>query len=142
MIGAEEDLGPEKYKKFLQIGDGFSTTMNLMKKYNINFAYGTDFSFTPEHNDIQANGLTAFTKWYSNFELLKMVTSGNATYFELSGERHPYRQDPLGVIREGAYADILLVEGNPLDDLSILGDIGKSISLIMKDGRIYKNTLE
>jgi imidazolonepropionase-like amidohydrolase len=45
------------------------------------------------------------------------------------------------VIREGAYADILLVDGNPLDDVSVLGDDGKNIPLIMKDGKIYKNTL-
>jgi len=139
--GAEDALGPEKFKKFLQIADGFSKTMELVKKYNIKFAYGTDFSFTPDHNDIQANGLTAFTKWFSNAELLRIVTSGNAEYFELSGERHPYKEGPLGVIKPGAYADILLVNGNPLDDLSILGDNGKNISLIMKDGIIYKNKL-
>jgi imidazolonepropionase-like amidohydrolase len=73
--------------------------------------------------------------------MLKLITSQNAEYFELSGERHPYKQGPLGVIREGAYADILLVDGNPLDDVSILGDDGKNIPLIMKDGKIYKNTL-
>jgi len=140
--GAEEALGPDKFKKFLQVADGFSTTMDLVKKYHINFAYGTDFSFTPDHNDIQANGLTAFSKWYSNFELLKMVTSNNAKYFELSGERHPYKQGPLGVIKPGAYADILLVDGNPMKDISLLGDNGKNLALIMKDGRIYKNTID
>jgi len=46
------------------------------------------------------------------------------------------------VIKEGAYADILLVDGNPLEDLSVLGDDGKHLSLIMKDGRIYKNELQ
>ena len=71
-----------------------------------------------------------------------MITSGNAEYFALSGERHPYKQGPLGVIKEGAYADILLVDGNPLTDVSILGDNGKNFPLIMKDGKIYKNTLQ
>ena len=64
------------------------------------------------------------------------------TYFALSGERHPYKEGPLGVIKEGAYADILLVDGNPLKDVKILGDGGKNIPLIMKDGKIYKNTLQ
>jgi len=140
--GAEEALGPDKFKKFLQVADGFSTTMDLIKKYHINFAYGTDFSFTPDHNDIQANGLASFSRWYSNFELLKMVTSSNAKYFELSGERHPYKQGPLGVIKPGAYADILLVDGNPLKDISLVGDNGKNLVMIMKDGKIYKNTLK
>ena len=70
-----------------------------------------------------------------------MITSNNARLFELSGKRHPYQEGPLGVIREGAYADLLLVDGNPLEDVSILGDSGKNLSLIMKDGVIYKNTL-
>jgi len=139
--GALEALGPEKFKKFLQIADGFPKTMDLVKKYHIKFAFGTDFSFTPAHNDIQANNLAAFSKWFSNIELLRMITSGNAEYFKLSGERHPYKEGPLGVIKEGAYADILLVNGNPLVDVSILGDNGKNFPLIMKDGKIYKNTL-
>jgi len=141
MPGAEEALGPEKFKKFLEVADGFQQTMSLVKKYDINFAFGTDFSFTPTHNDIQANGLAQFSRWFSNIELLRVITSGNAEYFELSGERHPYKQGPLGVIKEGAYADILLVDGNPLEDLSVLGDDGKHLSLIMKDGKIYKNEL-
>jgi len=142
MPGAEEALGPEKFKKFLELCDGFEKTMDLVKKYRIKFAYGTDFSFTPDHNDIQANSLATFSKWFSNSELLRMITSRNAEYFELSGERHPYKQGPLGVIKEGAYADLLLVDGNPLEDVSILGDDGKNIPLIMKDGRIFKNTIQ
>ena len=54
---------------------------------------------------------------------------------------NPYLDGPLGVIREGAYADVLVVNGNPLDDIEILGDAKNSIPLIMKDGVIYKNTL-
>jgi imidazolonepropionase-like amidohydrolase len=71
-----------------------------------------------------------------------MATSTNAKYCELSGERHPYKQGPLGVIKPGAYADILLVDGNPLKDVSILDDDAKNIPLIMKDGNIYKNILK
>jgi len=141
MPGAEEALGPEKFKKFLEMANGFPKTMDLVKKYKIKLSFGTDLSFTPEHNGTQANALASFSKWFSNYELLKLATSNNAEYFALSGERHPYKQGPLGVIKEGAYADILLVDGNPLDDVSILGDDGKNIPLIMKDGKVYKNTI-
>jgi imidazolonepropionase-like amidohydrolase len=54
---------------------------------------------------------------------------------------NPYLDGPLGVIREGAYADILIVNGNPLDDIEILGDAKNNITFIMKDGVVYKNTL-
>ena len=55
---------------------------------------------------------------------------------------NPYKDGPLGVIKEGAYADILIVDGNPLEDILLLGDPGKNLSVIMKDGKIYKNTLK
>jgi len=45
------------------------------------------------------------------------------------------------LIKEGTYADLLLIDGDPLKDLSVLGDNGKHMALIMKDGVIYKNTL-
>ena len=54
---------------------------------------------------------------------------------------NPYLEGPLGVIQEGAYADILIVGGNPLDDLLLLEDADKNLKVIMKDGKIYKNTL-
>jgi hypothetical protein len=61
---------------------------------------------------------------------------------QLSGPRHPYQEGPLGVITEGAYADVLLVDGNPLENLGLVADPEKNFVVIMKDGKIYKNTLE
>jgi imidazolonepropionase-like amidohydrolase len=59
----------------------------------------------------------------------------------LSGIKNPYPDGPLGVIEPGAYADILLVFGNPLKDISILTRYEETINLIMKDGKVYKDTL-
>jgi hypothetical protein len=59
-----------------------------------------------------------------------------------SGKLHPYRDGPLGVIQEGAYADMLIVDGNSLEDISILTKPDENLALIMKDGKIYKNTLK
>lgn len=78
---------------------------------------------------------------YSNVDALRMLTSGNAELFRLAGERDPYRQAPLGVIAEGAWADVLLVDGNPLEDLNLLADPGKSLTVIVKNGQVVKNTL-
>ena len=52
-----------------------------------------------------------------------------------------YREGPLGVIKEGAYADMLLVEGNPVKDVSVMADWKNNLKIIMKDGKVYKNTL-
>lgn len=87
----------------------------------------------------------------SNFEVLKQATSVAGELMALSGPRNPY-PGKLGVIEEGALADILVVDGNPLKDISVLGaqtewfeapapEPIKTMRVIMKDGVIYKNTL-
>ena len=54
--------------------------------------------------------------------------------------RNPY-PGKLGVVEEGALADLILVDGDPLEHLDLVGDPGKNFDLIMKDGKIYKNTV-
>jgi imidazolonepropionase-like amidohydrolase len=90
----------------------------------------------------------------SNFEVLKQLTSTAGEMLELSGPRNPYKEGKQGVIEEGAYADILLVDGNPLKDITVIGGTDRwfdadpeykpidTLKVIMKDGKIYKNTLK
>ena len=59
----------------------------------------------------------------------------------MSGERNPYKEAKLGVIQEGAWADMLLVNGNPLQDINVLKDYDRNFVVIIKDGKVYKNTL-
>ena len=92
---------------------------------------------------------------FGNLAALKSMTSIGGEVAALTGQWNPYPDGPLGVIEEGAYADILLVEGNPLEDITVLGANSDqygapdraageipTMDLIMKDGVIYKNTLD
>lgn len=93
-------------------------------------------------------------KFLGNFFALKSLTSVNGEIVALSGDvLNPYYEGKLGVIEPGAYADILLVDGNPLEDITAIGgseqwfdapsrDGKETLRIIMKDGKIYKNTLE
>ena len=81
------------------------------------------------------------SEYYTNVEALKMLTSGNAQLFEMAGERNSYRGGKLGVIAEGAWADVILVDGDPLADLSVLADPESRFPVIIKNGQIIKNTL-
>ena len=72
--------------------------------------------------------------------ILAMATSSNAQLLELSGKRNPY-PGKLGVVEEGALADLLLVDGNPLDNVGLLADPEENFVVIMKDGTIFKNQL-
>jgi len=69
-----------------------------------------------------------------------MATGDNGELLLLTGKRNPY-PGRLGVVETGAYADLLLVGGDPLVDLSLVADPDKNFLIIMKDGVIYKNTL-
>ena len=84
--------------------------------------------------------LAALTRWYTPAEALVMATSTNAELLSLSGPRNPY-PGRLGIVEEGALADLLLVDGNPIDNIKIVEDPAKTFLVIMKGGKVYKNLL-
>lgn len=133
------DGSPNRIKQQTMMS-GTEKAYNFAKKYNIKTAFGTDCLFEPEHSVKRAGDLVKLLRFYTPYEILKMATSTNAELLTMSGPRNPYPKK-LGVIEEGAYADVLLVDGNPLINLNILEDYEKTLLLIIKDGVIYKNLL-
>lgn len=119
---------------------GTDKAYSLAKKYKVKLAWGTDILFSAENAAAQCTQLTKMTKWFTTAEVLKMATADNAALLSLSGLRTPYPGE-IGVIKEGAFADILLINGNPLNDIHLLDNPAKNLLLIMKDGKIYKNIL-
>lgn len=120
-----------------QMFAGTDTAYQLAKKYKVKTAFGTDMLFSPANVVTQGKQLTRLKKWYTNAEILIMATSQNAELLTLSGPRNPY-PGKLGVVEEGAYADLLLVNGNPLENLELIADPEQNFTVIMKDGTIYK----
>ncbi|WP_244634867.1 metal-dependent hydrolase family protein [Brucella intermedia] len=141
---SDEDANPKsdpvQRQQQQQISDGTVRAIELGRKYKVKMALGTDILFNPKGTATQGRQLAKFARWYDNAEVLRMLTSGNADLVALSGPRNPYPAK-LGRIEAGAYADILVLEGNPLDDISLIADPDRTMKLIMKDGRIHKNTL-
>jgi imidazolonepropionase-like amidohydrolase len=114
-------------------------TYALAKKYKLKTAWGTDVLFSQALAQQQGAILTSMTQWYTSAETLIMATSTNAELLQLSGERNPY-PGKLGRIEEGALADLLLVDGDPLANIKLIEDPAKNLLVIMKDGKIYKNS--
>ena len=128
-------------QKFITVTAGTDDVYNLAKDIGVKIAFGTDALMDPESAARQGKMLSKLERWFTPFEALKMATTGNAELFALAGPRHPYQEGPLGQLTEGAYADLILVDGNPLEDLSLVANPHENFDLIMKDGKIYKNTL-
>jgi imidazolonepropionase-like amidohydrolase len=134
---------PATKAKGARIIAGMENEIILAKKHGVKIGFGTDF-FGPDRGSfaLQSLEFKARAKYFTPLEILKQATSINAAIVAMSGPMmNPYLDGPLGVIEEGAYADLLLVNGNPLDDILLLTDPQKNLSLIMKDGKIYKNQL-
>ncbi len=131
---------PNRIKQ-LKMFSGTGNAYTLAKKYRIKTAWGTDMLFSAENATKQGATLAKMVLWYSPAEALKMATADNAELLALSGLRSPYA-GKLGVIEEGALADLLLVEGNPVENINLIAEPDKNFVLIMKDGKIYKNTIK
>ena len=133
--------GSSNRKKQIEMSNGTANAYTLAKKYKIKTAFGTDNLFDPKLADRQGAKLAKLVKWHTPYEVLKMATSTNAELLAMSGPRNPY-PNKLGVIEEGAYADMILVDGNPLQNIKLIEDPTKNFLLIMKDGVIYKNAIK
>lgn len=117
---------------------GTDRAIAMAKKHKIKMAWGTDILFNPRAPKHQGAMLATMSRWFSAPEVLRMATSTNAQLLALSGPRNPY-QGQLGVVKQGALADLLLVAGNPLEDLSLIADPQRNFVVIMKDGKVYKD---
>ncbi len=132
--------GSLNYIKQRSVMNGTEVLMNLVRKYSIKTAWGTDILFSAEKAKRQNAMLAAMTRWFTPAEALRMATSTNGELLALSGLRSPY-EGRLGVIEVDALADMLLVEGDPLADIAVIEDPDNNFRVIMKDGRIFKNNL-
>jgi len=133
-------LGPQEQAKMQQVVSGTDSVYALAKKYRIKTAFGTDILFSAALAARQTAMLTSLTRWFTPAEVLIMATSTNAELLALSGLRNPY-PGKLGVVEEGALADLLMADGDPIANLGIIEDPARNFLVIMKDGKIYKNTL-
>lgn len=132
---------PDRAQKNVEICEGVEHVYGWAAKHGVKVAFGTDLLLEPQQAGLQSEMMTRLGEFYSNADALRMVTSGNAELLRMSGERDPYRHGRIGEITAGAFADVLLVDGNPLDDLTVLASPAENLPVIVKDGRVHKNTL-
>jgi imidazolonepropionase-like amidohydrolase len=131
-------VNPVSQKKALEVFAGTDNAYQLAKKYNVKTAFGTDILFDARLTTRQGAILAKMVRWYTPAETLKMATADNGALMALSGFINPY-PGKLGVVEEGAIADLLVVDGNPLENIKLVADPDKNFLVIMKGGTIYKD---
>jgi imidazolonepropionase-like amidohydrolase len=132
--------GSPQRAKALEVFAGTEIAYRLARKHKLKTAWGTDIIFSPGLARRQGELLVKLERWYTPAEALVMATGTNAKLLALSGKRNPY-PGKLGVVEAGALADLLLVDGNPLENIKLVADPAKNFVVIMKDGKIYKNLI-
>ncbi len=139
-LGGAKFLPAAQQQQMMQVVSGTDAVYGYVKKYKIKTAFGTDILFSPALAERQGQGIVDLTRWFTPAEALAMATSANGELLALSGLRNPY-PGKLGVVEQGALADLLIVDGNPLENINLVADPANKFLVIMKDGVIYKNTI-
>jgi imidazolonepropionase-like amidohydrolase len=143
-----------EYPRVIEMKENSKDFVKIINTVKPNIVFSSDIvntNSTPSRQQ-RDHEKWVFAKSFGNFEALKAMTSNGGKIAMLTGRSNPYPHK-LGVIEKGAYADILIVDGNPLKDITVIGgnkewftapprEKGiKTIKVIMKDGKVYKNTL-
>ena len=132
--------GSTQWEKQQRVSRGTDATYELARKHGIGTAWGTDILFDPKLSERQGAQLAKMARWHEPIDILTTATSVNAELLQMAGPRNPYPA-PVGVIAPGACADLLLVDGDPLQDIGLLAEPERNLLVVMKEGRLYKNIL-
>ena len=132
--------GSQQRAKFSEVFAGMEIAYRMARKHKLKTAWGTDIIFSQALARRQGELVVKLERWYTPAEALVMATRTNAELLAMSGNRNPYT-GKLGVVEEGALADLLLVDGDPLKDIRLIANPAKNFVVIMKDGKVYKNLI-
>ena len=134
-------FSPDQKAKGTAVNEGATQMIEWAKEHELLIVSGGDM-FGANNAPMQAENLIVLgTVGFTPFEILKTATSNAATVLGWTGGMNPYKYGTLGVIEAGGYADMILMDGNPLEDISLLRDYAKNFRIVMKDGMIWKNSL-
>ncbi len=128
---------PPSVPKFKQMVAGTDTAYQLAIKHGVKIAFGIDTLFDAKLASRQGAQLAKLTRWFTPAEVLQQATIRNAELLAMSGPRNPY-PGRLGVVAEGALADLILVDGDPIADISLIARPDETFTTIIKNGRVVK----
>lgn len=129
-------FGPEQVAKGLMVNKGADAMFAWAAEHDVEMFAGSDmFTFDAVPN-ATAN-ITQLERWFEPVQALRASTSTAGKWLMNTGPKNPYKEAQLGTLVEGSYADVILVDGNPLQDLKVLENYEETIDLVMVDGKVY-----
>jgi imidazolonepropionase-like amidohydrolase len=141
---ADEDANPKsdpiQQAKQMEVAVGTVRAFEEGRAEGVQMAFGTDILMNPGGSQSQGRQLTKLARFMSPLEALRMATGDAGELLGLSGPRTPYA-GALGVIAEGAHADLLVWNGDPSESIDFIGDPASNLRLVMKGGRVFKEAL-
>lgn len=133
-------LNADQQRKQQQALEGIDDMMKAVNKIGFEkIVFGADIVTNMGLLERISEEFMLRSQWFEPIEILRQVTSRGGELMALSGPRNPYGK--LGVIEVGAVADILVVEGNPLEDISVMTQPRENFKVILQGGSVYKNEL-
>lgn len=134
-------FSPDQKAKAAMVNKGATQMFNWAREHDLLIVTGGDM-FGPAYNLRQADNMVWMAKvGFTPLQIMKMGTSNAAEVLSWSGGMNPYKYGSLGVIEPGAYADLVIIDGNPLEDITVLNEYTEKFRFIMKDGEVWKDTL-
>ena len=131
-LGPRYGLSADQLEKASEVADAGLESLAIAERAGVQTAFGTDLYLTPLED--QSEEFLIRAQVQSPAAILKSATVIGARLLRMEGR--------LGQIVPGAFADLLAVDGNPLEDLGLLQEQGARIPLIMKGGALFKNALQ
>lgn len=120
---------------------GYDIVMALAKKHGLKIAFGTDAAGSSDMFASQLLEFEARSKFFTPREMLIQATFNAGELLALANSRNPYVDAPLGVVQANGWADILIYDGNPLDDIGLVMNPDAHLKVVIKNGVVYKNEL-
>ncbi len=130
-MAAQLGMAPVSVAKIEDVREAAITALDICKKAGVKMGHGSDL--LGEMQEFQSLEFSLKAQVLTHQEVITCATLTNAEIFNMQGK--------IGVIAPGAYADILVIDGNPLKDLNLLQEQGRYMQIIMKGGEFYKNEL-
>lgn len=143
---AEQAYPPESFAKWLVVRKAAENTLKIIAANSeLKIVLASDhipqWNTGRVYDDKALQEFKYFSEAIGNFKTLRAFTASGGELNMMTGQMNPYPVGPLGVVQKGAYADLLLVDGNPLENIEVMMNPDVNLKIIMKDGVIYKNAL-